>query len=135
MKQVSECRHVKANGLRCRAIAMRGSAFCYFHSRSQQPARALRSADRPFRLALVFESDTAHQAVNEVLQALAANTISNRRAALLLHGIELAKAHSAHGLSAEEIEQEIESAVGELFSQNSTAPSVPQFLTPNHLTT
>jgi hypothetical protein len=42
----------------------------------------------------VLEAETALQAYNEVLQALACNHISNRRAALLLHGIQLANARS-----------------------------------------
>ena len=30
-----ECRFIKANGLKCQSPALRGSPFCYFHSRTR----------------------------------------------------------------------------------------------------
>jgi hypothetical protein len=87
-----DCRHVMPSGEHCKSPAMRGTCFCYFHGRPQRPARASRPAETPIDVALVFEEETALQAMNEIVQALAANRISNRRAALLLYGVQMAAA-------------------------------------------
>ena len=96
MNQPEECRHIMPSGKRCKSPVMRGASFCYFHGRSQRPARARRPAENPIDVALVFEDETAQQAFNEIVQALAANRISNRRAALLLYGVQLAATRSVN---------------------------------------
>ena len=92
-----ECRHIMPTGRRCQSPAMRGSAFCYFHGRPQRRAPARRPIENPINVSLVFEAESAQNACNEIVQGLAANRISNRRAALLLYGVQLAKAQSPDG--------------------------------------
>jgi len=90
------CRHIMPSGKTCESPAMRGASFCYFHGRPQRPARVRRPVENPFPVALVFDEETAQQAFNEIVQALAANHISNRRAALLIYGTQLAAAKAAN---------------------------------------
>lgn len=98
MSQYAECRHMMPSGKHCQSPALRNSIFCYAHSRPQASPRMPRSSEAPFSLAVVLEARTSQQACNEVLQALASNHISNRRAAVLLHGIQMATTQSSDDL-------------------------------------
>jgi hypothetical protein len=93
------CRHVMPNGLTCKSPAMRGCAFCYFHARGQRPSQPARPAQTPqetrIDLPPLLDSRGSALAVNEILQALAANRISSRRAAVLLSGIQMAARHKS----------------------------------------
>jgi hypothetical protein len=84
---VNECRHVMPSGLHCQSPAMRGCGFCYFHARSQRPARS-----REARIAMPDQLDSkgTRALIHQTLQALAAGHISARRAAVLLYGIQMA---------------------------------------------
>jgi hypothetical protein len=33
MHELPVCRHIKTNGLQCRAVALTDAPFCYFHTR------------------------------------------------------------------------------------------------------
>src|SRR5579859_2416342 len=106
-----DCTHIKANGLPCKAVAMSGSRYCYFHSRSRQRKRAtqiifdaLRSeiANHPSQipqskqwddfsakladaldLPEVEDSASALVFYNYLLHATARQQLSERRAAVL----------------------------------------------------
>jgi hypothetical protein len=97
MSQYPECRHVMPSGLHCQSPAMRGSSFCYYHSRPVRPVRPRRPSEEPIGLPFVLEASSCLEAINEVIQALAGNRISNRRAAILLHSIQMVKSPSPDG--------------------------------------
>ncbi len=90
MHEFKECRHVMPNGLHCKSPAMRGSAFCYFHGRTLRPALQPRPLETNIEIPAVIGSNGCAGALNQILQALANNRISSRRAAILLQGVQMA---------------------------------------------
>ena len=89
MAEFKECRHIMSSGLHCKSPAMRGSAFCYFHGRAPRPARPARTLESNIEIPLVNSPRQIVGAINRIMQALAANRISSRRAAILLQGVQM----------------------------------------------
>ncbi len=85
-----ECRHVMPSGLHCKSPAMRGSAYCYFHARSQRPAIPARPLNARIELPDVLDAKAFPTAVWSVVQALAAKHISPSRAGKLIYGLQIA---------------------------------------------
>ncbi len=98
-----ECQHVRSSGKKCRAIAIRGHRFCYFHLQARRaqhsatPAvtvanEAIAPAPLAATIALpMLEDRSALQiALSEVLRAVAANQIDTNRGWLLLSGLRIA---------------------------------------------
>jgi hypothetical protein len=99
MSEYKECRHIMPSGLHCKSPAMRGSAFCYFHGRAPRPARPARTLESNIEIPLVNSPREAVLALNRIMQALAANRISARRAAVLLQGMQMASGQVMPGAS------------------------------------
>ena len=87
-----ECRFIKANGLKCQSPALRGSPFCYFHVRTRVvvPRRPRRPKDEPVNLPVLSDRSGVLTIINEVLQGVASNTMSPRRAGSLLYALQMA---------------------------------------------
>jgi hypothetical protein len=88
------------SGGKCRAPALRGTHFCYFHTSlhrlDKQKSNPMGSIDIP-----VLEDRCAIQlSIAQVLRALVNSTIDQRRAALLLYGLQLASQNVDRSLSA-----------------------------------
>jgi hypothetical protein len=82
------CRHIKPNGLRCQSPAMKGHAFCYFHSQSHRATR-IGSMDNLYLP--VAENPAAIQlAISQTIQAHLASRITAKQAGLLLYGLAVA---------------------------------------------
>lgn len=113
------CNHLKENGTYCRSAALRGRDYCYFHSRLRARRLAMQQAksqNKSWRLNLPALEDmhAVQSALMEVLDALAAGCLSERRASLLLYGLQQAASNlrSPMGwssLSGFEIDPEVES--------------------------
>jgi hypothetical protein len=97
MAENKECHHVMPSGLRCKSPVMRATAFCYFHGRPVRPARPLRPLETRIEMPPLPGHDGIPGAINQVVQALAANRISSRRAAILLQGIQMASGNALPG--------------------------------------
>ena len=107
--QYDLCRHIKSDGLQCRAIALTDSHFCYFHKRLNNGHSLYRSTmvgkkslmERGHIIALPPLEDrvSVQLALSEVINALACNFIDVQRANALLYGLKLA-AYNARGLDA-----------------------------------
>jgi hypothetical protein len=97
MAEYKECRHIMPSGLHCKSPAMRGSVFCYFHGRPPRPARPGRPLETTMDIPPVVDSGTTLDAISQILQALAANRITSRRAAVLLFGVQMALGQQACG--------------------------------------
>lgn len=85
-----ECRHIMPSGKQCRAHALRGESFCFFHSQlhraAKQPVSLIDSFDIPF-----LEDRCAVQlTITRVLRALVNKTIDRQSASTLLYGLQLA---------------------------------------------
>ena len=92
---VQHCRHVKEDGAYCQGAPLRGREYCRFHLRAlgrrMRIARA-QARREPYRLLLpILEDLNAVQVARmQVLDALAAGLIEDRRAGLLLYGLQQA---------------------------------------------
>ena len=86
------CHHVMPSGLRCQSPAMRGTAFCYFHARRASPPRSS-PAETRIELPAILDRKGIAQALREVMNALANNQISSRRASILFYGLQMAIDH------------------------------------------
>jgi hypothetical protein len=112
------CKHVKVNGTRCECPALREQAYCYFHYRARQrerppePAPPKAGAQEPAAveerglteegwarlcpppdLFLLEDANAIQCAVEWVLRRILDGSLEHRRAALLLHGLEIASAN------------------------------------------
>jgi hypothetical protein len=86
----SECRHIMPSGKQCRAHALRGEYFCFFHSQlhraAKQPVSLIDSFDIPF-----LEDRCAVQlTITRVLRAFVNKTIDRQSVSTLLYGLQLA---------------------------------------------
>ena len=88
-----ECRFIKANGLKCGSPALRGSPFCYFHARTRVvvPRRRRRPNEEPVNLPALSDPSGVLAVLNQVLQQVASNNMSPRRAGSLLYALQLAQ--------------------------------------------
>ena len=103
----NECRYVRVSGARCHSAALKGKAYCYFHlhNRRSVPVHtdavdALTLSPMPesatLTLPLLEDRSSVQLAITQVLAALASNQIDNRRAGLLLYGLQIASQNAAH---------------------------------------
>jgi len=76
---------------------MRGSVFCYFHGRPPRPSRPARPLETNLEMPPVLGSRGCALALNQIMQALANNRISSRRAAVLLQAVQMASGQSLPG--------------------------------------
>ena len=90
------CRHIMPSGLHCQSPAMRGSAFCYFHGRRIPPRGKRPSTGHRVEIPPTLDRNGISHALHSVLQGLAADRISARRASILLLGLQMAVDHPAN---------------------------------------
>ena len=99
MTKFRECRHIKTDGKKCHSPAMRTSAYCYFHSRPRRrllatrPSAANSAGKLPEQLidtSRIRSQGDIHDALNQVIGALGSSRMTPRRAAVLLHGLQIA---------------------------------------------
>jgi hypothetical protein len=87
------CRHIMPSGRNCQSPAMRGSAFCYHHGRRIPPRGKGPSAGHRVPMPATLDRHGITRALHGVLQGLADDRISARRAAVLLQGLQMAASH------------------------------------------
>jgi hypothetical protein len=107
--QYELCRHVKTNGLQCKAAALSGGLWCYFHHRLHQRHDAFRhtQATRGYlvpgqhiELTALEDRESIQVALSVVINALATGKLDIKRATALLYGLQLAS-NNARGLYTE----------------------------------
>ena len=105
---ITQCQHIKINGVRCASPAMRGTQLCYFHQRwrSYRPAagepdpnvKILPNSSGPppsgYHLPLLEDADSVQVAIFTTLRELRSGAINYRTASLMLYGLQIA----AHNL-------------------------------------
>jgi hypothetical protein len=105
MIELPLCRHIKTNGLQCRAVALAESNFCYFHHRlharqtNYRPndlTRPYFEAGRDIELGAIEDRESVQFALSVVINAIATNRIDTRRATALLYGLQLASYNSVN---------------------------------------
>ncbi len=94
-----ECRHIKSNGCKCEAAALRGMSYCYFHARLHRTLRNHKSESASASAAVpnagldlpAVEDRTAIQlALTQVLQGMGSRRIDPRFGTQLLYGLQIA---------------------------------------------
>lgn len=105
-----ECRHIKANGCKCGAVALRGMPYCYYHMRLHRSAHSIKSVkrDAPIDIPPVEDCTAVQLALSQVLQDLGAKRIDPRRAGQILYGLQIASQivdHRTKFISADEYVQ------------------------------
>ncbi|MGD1065111.1 MAG: hypothetical protein ABR860_17795 [Terracidiphilus sp.] len=87
----SECRHIMPSGTKCHAAALRGTPYCYFHTRVHhfaKPKPELKNA--PLKLPVLEDRSAIQLALAQILDALASARIDAKQAGLLLYGLQIA---------------------------------------------
>ena len=91
------CNFPKPDGTRCSSPAQLGKKLCYYHQRDRQRGQRIDTAIRRAdvlgpKLPPLRSLDDVLAALNEVVQALAEGSISDRRAGRVLFDIQQASA-------------------------------------------
>ena len=86
-----ECRHIKPNGLKCEAMALRGKAYCYFHMRlHERKTRPAPKSDEPLKLPVLEDRTAIQMALAEILDAFASSRLDKGDASLYLYALQIA---------------------------------------------
>jgi hypothetical protein len=103
--QADICRHIKTSGAQCRAVALTGSPFCYFHRRLHTAHAPYRHSDatrgyllpgQHIQLAPLEDRESVLLAASQVVNALATGNLDIKRATALLYGLQVAGAYAPH---------------------------------------
>lgn len=79
------------SGNKCRAAALRGTPYCYFHTRVHQSAKAKpEPGNAPLKLPVLEDRSAIQLALAQILDALASARIDSKQAGLLLYGLQIA---------------------------------------------
>jgi hypothetical protein len=99
------CRHIRTNGLRCKAAALTGGFWCYFHQnlhqshqvfRHNEAARGYLIPGQHVELTTLEDRDSVQLALSIVINALATGQLETRRATALLYGLQVASANAVN---------------------------------------
>jgi hypothetical protein len=87
-----QCRHIRANGLRCGMVSLRGESLCYYHHTNRRPSpRSTRDQlGAIIPVPLIEDRSSIQLAISDIVARIAANTIDTRRAGLILYGLQIA---------------------------------------------
>jgi len=99
------CQHIKLNGQRCAAPALREESHCHFHNRIQE--RVLAAENREPSLPFVEDATSLQFALMRVMRLLLiGHSFEYKRAALLLYALQIA-ASNLKALMAEQPKPEL----------------------------
>ena len=92
-----ECRHIRHNGLKCEAMALREKAYCYYHMRMhERRARPAPKPDDPIKLPVLEDRSAILTALAEILDALGSSRLDERKAGLFLSALRIATQNVDH---------------------------------------
>jgi hypothetical protein len=84
-----ECRHILTSGFKCKAPALGGQVFCYFHTKAHHYRQARVDALNPLPIPAIEDTAGIQIAVNQVIRQLSLNRLDQRKASTLLYGLQL----------------------------------------------
>jgi len=90
-QQAPRCQHIRYNGQRCAAPALRGQAHCHFHARIQP--RALQSQDIDPDFPFIEDATSLQFVLMRVLRMLNTGYADRRVCALMLYALQIACAN------------------------------------------
>jgi len=79
------CQHIKLNGQRCAAPALRGQSHCHFHKRIESPATYM----EPY-LPFIEDASSLQLALARIMRMLVLDNVEYKRCALLLYALQIA---------------------------------------------
>jgi hypothetical protein len=97
--QYDLCRHVKTNGIPCKAPSLTGGPWCYFHHRFHERHKTYRHTEatrgylvpgQHIELTALEDRESVQLALSCVINALATGRLETKRATALLYGLQLA---------------------------------------------
>ena len=86
----NECRHILTSGHKCKAPALRGKAFCYFHTATRRYSRTSTTSAEPLLLPSTEDAAGVQLAINQVLRSYAFKRIDRRQAGTFFYGLQIA---------------------------------------------
>jgi hypothetical protein len=111
-----KCRHIFLDGRRCGSPSLRREEFCYYHHTTRGAAADLRDRRArmcEFELPPLEDRSSVLAAIAEVLQRIAACAIDNKRAGLLLYGLQIASLNLPQPVDAEHDAKPIEEVIAD----------------------
>jgi len=92
---LNECRHILTTGRKCKAAALRGQAYCYYHTPTRRYAASRLTRREPLKFPSLKDTAGVQSALSQVLRSLATRRINPRQAGIYLHGLQLAARFAA----------------------------------------
>jgi hypothetical protein len=94
-----ECRHIKTNGSKCHAAALKGKPYCYYHVRLHGIMRRSAAPIAPYEqreLEMPFLEDrgAVQIALSEIVGAIAGRRIDHKSAALIVYALQVASSNA-----------------------------------------
>ncbi|HMG87498.1 MAG TPA: hypothetical protein VK574_17320 [Terracidiphilus sp.] len=86
----NECRHILTSGHKCKAAALRGKAFCYYHTAARRYTNISTTSVDPLLLPSTDDTAGVQIAINQVLRGLASRRIDPRHAGVYFYGLQIA---------------------------------------------
>ncbi|MGA8086061.1 MAG: hypothetical protein WCA10_02070 [Terracidiphilus sp.] len=86
----NECRHILTSGHKCKAAALRGKAFCYYHTADRRYATTSTSSVDPLLIPTIEDAAGVQVAINQVFRGLASRRIDRRQAGVYFYGLQIA---------------------------------------------
>jgi hypothetical protein len=85
-----ECRHILTSGYKCRAAAIKGKKFCFFHTKSLHPTNKLIAETGILLLPTVEDAGGVTMAINQVLRQYGKGNIDGQQAHVFFRGLQIA---------------------------------------------
>ncbi len=90
------CRHIKPNGLRCQSPALRGHAFCYFHSKIHNLTSNSAPRVESIRLPVPEDPAAIQISIAQIANGLLSGSIDPKLGGRLLYAMQVASQHAKH---------------------------------------
>jgi hypothetical protein len=92
MSSFSPCHHTFPTGKSCGSPSLRGEQHCFYHHPTRRAPRRRRTR-KAFGLPPLIDAKSVQIALSEILCRIADDTLDTRRANLLLHTLQIARAN------------------------------------------
>jgi len=85
-----ECRHILPSGCKCKAPALKGKPFCYFHTTSRRPSSKLTAETGKLLLPSVEDAGGVTMAIDQILRHYGKGNIEDHQAHVFFRGLQIA---------------------------------------------
>src|SRR3954470_8249260 len=85
-----ECRYIRPGGYKCKAAALKGKVFCYYHTLSRRPLNKGIEETGMLFLPSVEDAAGVTIAINQVLRQFGKGNLDRHDAGTYFHGLQIA---------------------------------------------